>query len=368
MTAPPGGPSGQDPHGQDSHGQGPYGQDPSGTNPYEQHPYWGGQPHGGQPQYGQPPGAPYQHPQGGQPQYGQPQYGQPPGAPYQHPQGGPYQYPQGGPYAAGPYPPQQYPQPGQQYAPGWPGGPYPPGPPPRRPRSKRPWLIGVGIALLAIIGLVVALVVVLGHHRRSSEAAPSATTSAPTSPQPNSSQQNATDCTPNVSGGEAPSGDTLSAGPLSFPANAAPGWTPISDNSTPNAIGAVGLAQEVPGANQWMMQVEIATSNFVPSMDIATQASKLMTCMANGPGYSNSSPTLGPIKTSSMTVDGTEAARADADITIADPARNVKGDSVTIITVKTKPVTFFFGTSPIDDAASRATIDAVIAALKVTKS
>ena len=341
MTAPPGGPYGQDPYGQDS----------SGGNPYGQNTYWGGQPQAGQPHGGQP-------------------GGQPPGAPYPNPQGGPYPYQQGDPYAAGPYPPQPYPQPGQQYPPGWPSGPYPPGPPPRGPRSKLPWLIGAGIAVLVVIALVVTLVVVLGHHNKSTQAGPSATTTAagPTSSQPGNNEQNATDCTPNVSGGEAPSGDTVSAGPLSFPASAAPGWTPISDNSTPNAIGAVGLAQEVPGANQWMMQVEVAVTNFVASMDIDTQASKLLTCMANGPGYANASPTLGPIKTSSLTVDGTDAARADADITIADPARNVKGDSVTVIAVKTKPVAFFFGASPIDDAGDRGTIDAVIAALKVTKS
>ena len=42
----------------------------------------------------------------------------------------------------------------------------------------------------------------------------------------------------------------------------------------------------------------------------------------------------------------------DADVTIADPARNVKGDSVIIIAVDTKPVTIFMGATPIGDAAS----------------
>lgn len=343
MTAPPGG---------------PYGQDPAGTNPYWQNPYWGGQPQGGQPQGGQPQGG--QH--GGQPQGGPYQ------SPYQGPKAGPYQYPQGGPYAAGAYPPPQYPQPGQQYPPGWPGGPYPPGPPPRGPRKKTPWLIGAGLAALAVVALVVTLVIVLGgRHRQSPQAAPPATTPAPTS-QPSGSPQNATDCTGNVSAVPAPTGDTISAGPLSFPASAAPGWAPFADNSTPNAIDAVGVAQEVPGANQWIMQAEVMITNFVPSMDVATQASKVLNCSVNGPGYSQSSPTLGPPKTSSLTVDGTDAARVDADITIGDKSRGVPGDSVTIIAVNTKPVTVFFGASPIGDAANRAPIDAVIAALKVKKS
>jgi hypothetical protein len=318
MTTPPGG---------------PYGQDPSGTNPYGQGPYWGGPPQGGPPQGGPP-------------------------------QGGPYQYPPGGPYA---YPPPQFPQGGQQFPPGWPTGPYPPGPPPKGPRSKLPWLILAGIAVLAVIALVVILVLSLGKENKPTTAAPSVTTSAPTSP-PTKSQQNATDCTPNVSGGEQPRGDLVNAGALSFPTSAAPGWSPFSDDSLPNAIDAVGVAQEVPGADQWVMQAEVAISNFVTSMDVGTQASKLMTCVANGPGYENASPTLGPTNTSVITVDGIEATRVDADVTIDDPARNVKGDSVTIIAVKTKPVTFFLGTSPIGDAESRATIDGVIAALKVTKT
>jgi len=332
MTAPPGG---------------PYGQDPYGTNPYGQGPYWGGQPQGG----------PYPYPQGGANPY-------PPSGPYANPQGGM------DPSAAAAYPPQQYPQPGQQFPPGWPAGPYSPGPPPKGPRSKTPWLIVAGIAVLGVIALVVILVLSLGNSNKSTKAnpsGPSATTSAPTS-QPNDSEQTATDCTPNVSGGDKPATGTVLAGKLSFPTSAAPGWTPISDDQTPNLIGAVGVAKEVPGANQWVMQAEVAVTNFVTSMDVTAQASKLMQCVANGPGYANASPTLGPTKTSSITVDGINAARVDADVTIADTSRNVKGDSLTIVAVDTKPVTIFLGATPIGDAGSAASINQVIAALKVAKS
>lgn len=327
MTAPPGGPYGQGPYG-----QGPYGQGPYGTNPYGQDPYWGGQPQSG---------------------------------PYQYPPGGPYGNPQSGmdPYAPAGYQPQQYPS-------GWPGGSYPPGPPPNRPGSKMPWLIITGIAVLGVIVLVVILAVALSNRNTSSTAGPSGTTpsqSAATS-QPNNSQQTATGCTPNVSGGDASGvGSTISAGKLSFPASAAPGWTPYSDDQNPNLIDAVGLGQEVPGANQWMQQVEVAITNFVPSMDISQQASKLMDCVASGPGYSQSSPTLGSKKTSSITVDGVKAARVDADITIADTSRKVKGDTVTIIAVDTKPVTIFLGATPIGDPAPQAVVNQVIAALKVAK-
>lgn len=353
MTVPPGGPYGQD----------PYGQDPYGTNPYGQQPYWGGQPQGqpqgpppGQPQ-GPPPGQPGSYPYpppGGQYPPGTDPYGVPGG---QHPPGtDPYGVPGG-------YPPQQFGPPGQ---PGWQPGGYPPGPPPGS-NSKLPWLIVAGIGVLGAIVLVVILVVALkGNGNEGPTAGPSGTTSAATSA-PDTSMQTATDCTPNVSGGNKPTGDTVSAGKLSFPASVAPGWAPYTDDQNPNMIDAVGLGAEVPNASQWMMQVEVAITNFVTSMDVNAQASKLMDCVANGPGYVQSNPTLGPKKTSSMTVDGVKAARVDADITIADTTRGVKGDTVTIIAVDTKPVTIFLGATAIGDKSSAAIVDKVIASLKVSK-
>jgi hypothetical protein len=333
MTVPPGG---------------PYGQDPWGSNPYGQGGSWGGQPQGGQPQ-GPPPSGQYPYPQGG-------------GYPY--PPTGPVANPGGGDPA---YPPQQYPPTGQQFTPGWQGGPYPPGPPPGPPRSKMPWIILAAIAVVGVIALVVILAVTLGgNDNKSGPASASGTTSAPTSSGP--SEQTATDCTPNVSGGEKPGGGPVAAGKLSFPINATPGWSEFSDDSAPNLIGAVGVAKEVPNSNQWVMQAEVAVTNFVPSMDVSAQATKLMQCLAAGPGYSNASPTLGPLKTSSTTVDGVKAARVDADVNIADTSRGIKGDSVTVIAVDTKPVTIFLGATPIGDAASADIIRQVIAALKVAKS
>lgn len=328
MTAPPGG---------------PYGQGPYGSNPYGQDPNWGAQP---------PAGGPGPYPQGGPGPY-------PQGGPGPYPQGGPYAYPPGGPYPYAPpggpaYPNQPYPQPGQQFPPGGSG-------------SKLPWLIVAGLVVLAVIALVATLLVMRGGHDNKPAAAPS-TTSTSASP-PKNSAQNATDCTPNVSGGEMPRTDSIAAGKLSFPASAAPGgWTVFSDDQGPNLIGGLGVAQDVPGANQWMMTAEVGVTNFVASMDLTAQATKLMQCIVAGPGYANAQPTLGPTKSSSITVDGTKAVRVDADVTIADPSRNVKGDSVTIIAVDTKPVTVFIGSTPIGDAASAGLIGKIIAALKVSKS
>ena len=348
MTAPPGG---------------PYGQGPYGSNPYGQDPNWGSQPQGGPGPY--PPGGPGPYPPGGPGPY-------PQGGPGPYPQGGPYAYPPGGAYpypppGGTPYPNQQYPQPGQPFPPGGPGGPYPPGPPPGGSGSKLPWLILAALVVLAVIALVVTLLVMRGGHDNKPATAPSTTSTSVS--QPKNSAQNATDCTPNVSGGEMPRTDSIAAGKLSFPASAAPGgWTVYSDDQGPNLIGGLGVAQDVPGANQWMMTAEVAVTNFVPSMDLTAQATKLMQCIVAGPGYANAQPTLGPTKSSSITVDGTKAARVDADVTIADPSRNVKGDSVTIIAVDTKPVTVFIGSTPIGDTASADLVGKIIAALKVSKS
>ncbi|ORA11187.1 hypothetical protein [Mycobacterium arosiense] len=339
MTAPPGG---------------PYGQGPYGSNPYGQDPNWGGQPPAGGPgPY--PQGGPGPYPQGGPGPY-------PPGGPYGYPPGGPYPYAPGGPA----YPNQPYPQSGQQFPPGGPSGPYPPGPP-GGSGSKLPWLIVGGLVVLAVVALVATLLVMRGGHGNKPAAAPSTTSTSVS--QPKNSAQNATDCTPNVSGGEMPRTDSIAAGKLSFPASAAPGgWTVFSDDQGPNLIGGLGVAQDVPGANQWMMTAEVGVTNFVASMDLTAQATKLMQCIVAGPGYANAQPTLGPIKSSPITVDGTKAVRVDADVTIADPSRNVKGDSVTIIAVDTKPVTVFIGSTPIGDAASADLVAKIIAALKVSKS
>lgn len=293
------------------YGPNPYGQDPYGTNPYGQEPTWGGQPQG----------AGYPYP--------------PPGGPYANPQG-------------------------------WSTGPYPPGPPPKGPRSKAPWLILGSIALLAIVALVLILVFAGGHDNKSNNAT-TATTSAATT-QPSNTEQTATGCTDNVSPGDRPTGDMISAGKLSFPSSAAPGWQVFTDDQSPNLIGGVGLGAEVPGATQWMMQAEVGVTNFVTSMDVAAQASKFIDCLAAGPGYANAQPSLGPKKTSSTQVDGVNAARVDADITIGDTTRNVKGDTVVIIAVATKPVTVFFGATPIGDTASQDIINGVIGALKAVKS
>ncbi|MFV0495386.1 hypothetical protein [Mycobacterium sp.] len=335
MTTPPGG---------------PYGQDPYGSNPYGQQPYWGGQPQDQPPT--QPQSVPHPYP--------------PPGA-YD-----PSAYPPPGPYGSGPghdprQPPpgyqQQYPQPGQEAPGAWPAGPYPAGPPPNR-NSKLPWLILPAVALVGIIALVVIMVTIL--NRGTDSAGPSPTTTmGPVGP--GSGEQTATGCTPNVSGGDQPDGDMLSAGKLSFPISKAPGWMPYPDDQNPNLIDAVGLAQAVPDASQWMMQVEVAITNFVPGMDVAAQASKLMDCVANGPGYNMASPTLGTKETSSTTVDGVEAARVDAEITIGDTSKGVEGDAVTIIAVDTEPVTIFLASTPIGDRASAEIVEDVIAALQVSK-
>ena len=160
--------------------------------------------------------------------------------------------------------------------------------------------------------------------------------------------------------------ESASAGALSFPVSVATGWTHgISDDSLPNAIDAVGVAQQVPDT-QWIMQAEVAISNLVASMGVNDQANKLLTCIAQGPGYAGASPVLGEVRSSEITVDGTKAARVDADITVA-PDKGVPGDSVVVIAVDTKPVTIFLGATAIGDKASAAIVDKVIASLKVSK-
>jgi hypothetical protein len=158
-------------------------------------PYGSGQPGYGQPGYGQQPGQP---PYGGQPGYGPPQQqvgpGQPPYAqpPYgqppqqgQPPYGGQPGYPPPPQQGQQPYPPRGYPQQGQFPPGGRPGGQWSPGPGPGGPQQQWPQvsppyrrqtrkggnqiirLAGVGIALVAIIGVVLAVVVGGGDDKNA---------------------------------------------------------------------------------------------------------------------------------------------------------------------------------------------------------
>lgn len=304
MTNPPNDPYGQDPYGQ----SGPYGQQP---NPY-------GQPN------------PYAaDPYGATGTYGVPQ--QPP------------------PFGGGQLPPQ----------------------PPKKPSTKWWWIGGGFLVIAAVVALVVGLTVDWSSSSssnatsRSTSANPSAGSTDQTTPSnPNSALQTATDCTPNASAATTPSG-TAAAGPLSFPLSAAPGWTPYADASMPNSIAMVGAIKDMPEA-QWMMQVEVGITNFVPSMSITDQAAKLIGCIAKGPGYNRAQPVLGPVTSANITVDGVRAVQSDADVKVS--GRQVPGDSVRIVVVATDPVTYFFAATPIGDAPSRAIVDGVQGALKVSEA
>ncbi|HEY0689208.1 MAG TPA: hypothetical protein VGD71_09210 [Kribbella sp.] len=164
--------------GQPGYGQPGYGQQP-GQPPY------GGHPGYGPPQQQVGPGqTPYAQPPYAQPPYGQPPQGQPPQQ-GQPPYGGQPGYPPPPQQGQQPYPPQGYPQQGQFPPGGRPGGQWSPGPGPggsqqQWPQVSPPYgrqtrkggnqiirLAGVGIALVAIIGAVLAVVVGGGDDKNA---------------------------------------------------------------------------------------------------------------------------------------------------------------------------------------------------------
>lgn len=103
------------------------------------------------------------------------------------------------------------------------------------------------------------------------------------------------------------------------------------------------------------MQAEVGTTNLDAGMNLTDQAKKLMECIGKGPGYNTNGATgtLGNVTTAATTVDGTPAVRATGNVTVAGRPE-VAGDSITVIAVQTKPVTYFFGAVPIGDTASQA--------------
>jgi hypothetical protein len=179
---------GQPGQGQPGQAQPGYGQQP-GQPPYGGQPGYGQPPQqgrSGQPPHAQPPHAqsPYAQPPYAQPpQQGQAPYGGQPGYP-PAPQGQPgYPPPQqtGQQQGQQPYPPQGYPQQGQFPPGGQPGGqwgPGPGGPQQQWPQASAPYgrqtrkggnqiifLAGGGIALVAIIGVVLAVILGGGDNQ-----------------------------------------------------------------------------------------------------------------------------------------------------------------------------------------------------------
>jgi hypothetical protein len=93
------------------------------------------------------------------------------------------QLPSYSPYGYDPYATSQYGQYGQPYGPGGPTQP----PPPEEPKSPR-WLwVVAGVAVLAVIGLVIALVIVDSNNQQT-VVAPPPTLSEPNSPTPTTSR------------------------------------------------------------------------------------------------------------------------------------------------------------------------------------
>jgi len=91
-----------------------------------------------------------------------------------------------------------------------------------------------GLAVLGVVALVATLVVMFSGDDKKS---PSARPRPPRRQAPRRRRRRAPRRTPRLRSecgpGETPKGDAIFAGKLSFPASAAPGWSPFSDDQDP---------------------------------------------------------------------------------------------------------------------------------------
>ncbi|WP_157886157.1 hypothetical protein [Mycobacteroides saopaulense] len=172
-------------------------------------------------------------------------------------------------------------------------------------------------------------------------------------------------CAGTVESDPDPGGPLLATGQLLLPVDTLPNLKANAYKSFPLGSDVTGLQREV--AEHWMTSVDIGTSRFPPDASAADQATAAMRCLADCEWYRPYSPRLGPIRATPMKVDGVPAYRVDAVIRVNRANAGVDGDDTTVVMIRTDPVTFFMGTSPIGDAHAHADVEKALGALRITK-
>ncbi|MGZ9828589.1 hypothetical protein ACXYTP_16915 [Tsukamurella ocularis] len=236
--------------------------------------------------------------------------------------------------------------------------PYPPpppaAPPPSRGNAGLWWAIG-GAVLVLVLVAVLAVVALTARRGPSAE-----TVAAPSS---------AADARCGIPGrsSRTPITDRVTAGPLSFPVSAAPGWEPQTGQAFSHGAEAVGLVQEVV-AGVWQAHVEVGLTAFAPKLPAAVAAQRILACLADESAYTSYRPQLAGVNDAeAVTVDGVPAARVSARLLVERGGLPFPGDLVTVVVIDSAPQAYFESDTPIGDTALAAVAQQVFEQLKVAR-
>ncbi|EGD56228.1 serine/threonine protein kinase-like protein [Gordonia neofelifaecis NRRL B-59395] len=312
----------------------------------------------------------------------------------------PYAAPQS--YPAGPSPQDRSPQnPGAQYGSAPYGGPAPQGPygPPPGGYGRQPYGSGYppeqpsdaggrkGVLIAAAVLVILALVAVAGYFvlrdDSGSDTAAADTTSATTAQPPESASPSTPAGTdPAVVAGvptqcaagtttQSTSAQTVASGPISIPPSDLPttGWRPDNTSQVPFARAANGISASRPvGSSGWMAQITVGTLPSSFKTNTEAIARKLVDCLPSSPGYSMvdaSPPQIEGVQNEKLDDKVTPYTLIRARIDVRNQRSGVPGDDLVVVVVNSSPMTFAFGSSPINDSATKAEVDKAIVNLQV---
>ncbi|WP_019200885.1 hypothetical protein [Tsukamurella sp. 1534] len=218
------------------------------------------------------------------------------------------------------------------------------------------WLIGGAVALVLVVavaaGVLVARVLMSDGARPSG--GPSGTPVDGRCGLPGASSTT-------------PITDRVTAGPVSFPVSAAPGWTPQRYVLFAPGAQSVGLRQGIPG-QKWDAHAEIGLTTFAPRLPVAEAARRMIPCIVDSSRYDSYGPRLeGLTEPEAITVDGVPAARVTGRILVRRAGLSVVGDVVTVVVIDSAPQAYFESDTPIGDEERAAVARQIFEQLKVAR-
>ncbi|CAM3244114.1 hypothetical protein [Tsukamurella hominis] len=240
------------------------------------------------------------------------------------------------------------------YPPPLPHAPSPP--PPSRGNAGLWWATGGAVLAVVLVAVFAALLMARGSGGSSTTAGATSAASG-----------KAGACGLPGAGSTTPIGERVVAGPVSFPASAAPGWTPQRYQLFAPGAQAAGLRTAVPG-HTWDAHVEVGLTTFAPKVSVAEAARRIIPCIVASSRYDSYRPRLeGLTEPEAITVDGVPAARVVGRILVSREGLAIPGDVVTVVVIGSAPQAYFESDTPIGDTALAAVAQQVFEQLKVAR-
>lgn len=216
------------------------------------------------------------------------------------------------------------------------------------------WIVAITVVVIGVGAVVVAGLFSRSIASREARASPSAVESDRYCGIPGRSAST-------------PITDRVTAGPVSFPVAAAPGWRPQQAQAFSHGAEVVGLATEVV-PQTWEAHVEVGLTAFAPKLETAAAARRILACLADESAYTPYSPRFeGLTDPEPLLVDGVPAVRVSGRLLVGRDGLPFPGDVVTVVVIDSAPQAYFESDTPIGDTALAAVAQQVFEQLKVAR-